>query len=112
VFFERVIGLGLVLALGAACLTVVAPFVIPLLWATVLAVSTWPVYRRLRDLMRGHRRTAATLMALLLFLVLVGPIAIIIASLADDARTLGDLVGEMIRDLQSPEPPPFLAACR
>ncbi len=109
VFFERVIGLALVLTLGAACLTVVAPFAIPLLWAIVLAVSTWPAYRRLRDLMGGHRRTAAALMALLLFLVLVGPIAVIIASLADDARALGDLVGEVTRDLQSPEPPPFLA---
>jgi predicted PurR-regulated permease PerM len=107
-FFERAIGLALIASLAAACVAITAPFIIPMLWGTILAVSTWPLYRRLRDALGGHRKTAATIMATLLLLVMASPIALLIASLADNADAIGALVGDL-RNLERPSPPAWLA---
>jgi predicted PurR-regulated permease PerM len=107
-FFERAIGLALIASLGAACLTITAPFIIPMLWGIILAVSTWPLYRRLRDALHGHRKTAATIMALLLLLVMASPIALLIVSLAENADEIGAMVGGL-RNLERPSPPAWLA---
>jgi predicted PurR-regulated permease PerM len=45
----RLIGLLALLALGVGCLLVLRPFLSALLWAAILAFSTWPAYRFLRD---------------------------------------------------------------
>lgn len=105
--FERIVVLVVVAALTIACLVVVSPFLIPLIWATILTVSTWPVYRRLRDRLGGHRKTAAAAMVLLLFLLLIGPTALLVASFADNARAVGELVGGMDQ-VRVPGPPAFL----
>jgi predicted PurR-regulated permease PerM len=106
-FVERIMVVAVVASLAAACLAVTQPFVIPLIWATILTVSTWPVYRRLRDRLGGRGKTAAALMVLLLFLILTVPIVLLIASLAENARAIGGLVGEAPR-LRVPGPPGFL----
>ena len=44
---EQNLGWVVLLVLLAGCLIVLRPFVSALLWAVVLCVSSWPVYRRL-----------------------------------------------------------------
>ena len=47
--------LGLFLALlGAAVASVLAPFIVPMLWAGILAFASWPLYVRLLDGLRGR----------------------------------------------------------
>src|SRR5690606_21933834 len=53
--------------------TVMHLFLVPLAWAGILAYSTWPLYLRLRNLMRGNRSGSALLMTLLLALTFVLP---------------------------------------
>src|SRR5919199_2252241 len=81
-FFERAIGLALVASLTAACAAATAPVAVPLLWGVVIAVATWPVYRRLRDALGGRPRLAATLMASLLLAILAAPVLALSLSLA------------------------------
>lgn len=59
--------LGLLLG-GLLLLTwsVVRPFVVPIIWAAILAYVTWPLLGRLRRLLRGRRTLAALLMTLIL----------------------------------------------
>jgi len=53
--------------------TVMHLFLVPLAWAGILAYSTWPLYVRLRNLLRGNRSGSALLMTLLLALTFVLP---------------------------------------
>ena len=49
-------------------------FVVPVVWAAILAYVTWPVYARLRALLRGHAMASALLMTLLLTAAFVLPL--------------------------------------
>jgi predicted PurR-regulated permease PerM len=88
-FFERTISLVAVALLTFACFQIVAPFIIPMLWGAIIAVSTWPLYKRLNRLLGNRPATTATLMTLLMFVVLVAPVAFLVGSLADSVVALG-----------------------
>src|SRR6266404_9679687 len=85
---ERIISGIVLLILVVGCLLVLRPFVSALLWAAVLCFSTWPFYKRLLSLVRGHRTLAAMLMTLAMVLVVLLPFAIIAATIGDDVRNL------------------------
>ena len=70
-------------ALGAATLLVLQPFVIPMLWAAILAYLTWPLYLRLAARTR-YRELSAAGFATLVALGLGIPVALVILSLAND----------------------------
>jgi predicted PurR-regulated permease PerM len=106
-FFERAIGLSLIASLVAACVWVTLPLLVPLLWALVLTVAVWPVYAWLCRRLHGHRKTAATLTSLLIFLAAALPTGLLIASLADNARALGGIF-QRLTGHGPPQPPAFL----
>ena len=86
-----------------------APFIVPILWGIIIAVSTWPLYRRLKDMLYGHRKTAAVIMVTLLLITLVTPIVVLAASIADNAQKIGELVGSLAGVRHLP-PPAWLTA--
>jgi len=85
---ERIISGVVLLILLAGCLLILRPFVSALLWAAVLCFSTWPFYKRLLSLVRGHRTFAAILMTLAMVLVVLLPFVIIASTIGDDVRNL------------------------
>src|SRR3954454_4429484 len=107
-FFERAIGLALVAGLTAACAAATAPVAVPLLWGVIVAVATWPAYRRLRDALGGRPRLAATLMALLLLLTLAAPVVALSLSLAGYAGALGPAL-DRLGHAGPPDAPAWLA---
>lgn len=107
-FIERVILLALLASLAVASLQIVRPFVGPTLWGAIIAVSTWPLYRRLERRLGGRKRIAAVVMAVGLLVVLVVPVSMLVDSLAEGVAA----VAALLRDLttvQLPEPPAWLA---
>lgn len=106
--FERVIGLGLIASLLGACIVVTAPFIIPVLWGIVLAVSTWPLYCALSEALGGRRKIAAVVATLLLLIVTASPIALLIASIADNSEAIGRAAAGLRRP-ELPGPPAWLA---
>ena len=93
--FERVVGFLLVALLAFACLQITLPFLGPILWGVVIAVSTWPLFVRLRAALGGWSKTAAAIMTLGLFVVLVAPVALLVSSLADSVRAVSGLVQDL-----------------
>jgi predicted PurR-regulated permease PerM len=83
-------------ALGSATFVVLRPFVIPMLWAGILAYLTWPLYQRLAARTR-HRELSAAAFATLVALGLGIPVALVIASLANDVTNLAGTVLEWQR---------------
>jgi predicted PurR-regulated permease PerM len=53
---------------------VLSPFLVPVIWALILAYVTWPLYVKLRRLMRSQQTLSALTMALLLAIAFVVPL--------------------------------------
>ena len=67
--------LGLLLGmLAIVCAVVLQPFAIPMIWAGILAYTTWPAYRHVRRMCHERRTPAALLMTSLVALVLIAPL--------------------------------------
>jgi predicted PurR-regulated permease PerM len=84
--FERNAALVVLALLLVGCVVVMIPFLSALLWAVVLCFSSWPIYRRLLDVMRGRRTLAALCMTLMLILLLLVPFVIIGTTLAENVK--------------------------
>jgi predicted PurR-regulated permease PerM len=56
-------------------------FIVPAVWAAILAYVTWPVYARLRKFLRGYAMASALVMTLLLTTAFVLPLLWLIALL-------------------------------
>ena len=82
-----VLGL-LVVALGSAVALVLAPFVVPMLWAGILAFSTWPLYARLLTLTGGRAWISALCMTLSMATIVVLPTLWLLHLLRSDVSEL------------------------
>ncbi|HOC56966.1 MAG TPA: AI-2E family transporter [Verrucomicrobiota bacterium] len=85
---EQNLGWAALLALAVGCLIVLRPFVSALLWAVVLCFSSWPLYRRLLQVLGNRRTLAAGLMTLIMVLVLLMPFVIIGTTLGSSIKEL------------------------
>src|SRR5436190_2109245 len=104
---EQNLGWFILIVLAAGCLVVMAPFVSALLWAAVLAFSSWPLYRRLLTFVGNRRTLAALLMTLALMLVMLMPFIIVGVKLADNVGELTTAVRKLI-DAGPAAPPEWL----
>ena len=64
---------------------VFAPFFMIFLWATILVITSYPLYRRLRSLLRGRDSLAALLMVFGLTLLIILPVILLIANVAQQS---------------------------
>jgi len=105
--FEYFAHLAVMFILVAGCFLVLRPFLAAIMLATVVCVSTWPVYRWLVRKMRGSLTFAALTMTLSLALLLILPLALTAYSLADNITALYDGIKQAI-DAGYIEPPGWL----
>ena len=68
---DLVIRLTVVGLFAYLSLTLLAPFVIMIIWAVILAVALYPAFAALRKLLGGHGGLAATLITLLGLVIIV-----------------------------------------
>lgn len=87
----RLIGVIFLLLLGAWVLHNFLPL---LAWAVVLAITTWPIYKRLliRKELHGKVTWGAVILTLLIGAIILAPLAYGLGRLLDDADSLGHLL--------------------
>ena len=90
------------LVIGGAAFLVMRPFIIPLLWAAILAFVTWPLYQRLAERTQ-HRQLAAGLFALAVTFAFGIPVALVLVNLASE---LTDIARQVIAWQQAGAPLP------
>ncbi len=91
-----ILGAALLLALVFVVGSVLSHFASALTWAVIVAVSLWPVHRRIRARLGGREKLATALTMLLVTLGLVVPLTSITVLLVREAETLSrDLPGEV-----------------
>ena len=85
----RLIGAGVIVV---GIFLVLQPFLSALLVAGVLAIATWPLYRRIHAAMGGRSTWSAAVMMLLILVLVVIPITFLTGAAADQLPGLSTLV--------------------
>ena len=71
--------------LMAASIWIMRPFLLALVWATMIVVATWPIMLRFQAWLGGKRSLAVAVMTLGLLLVFVVPLSLAIATILSHA---------------------------
>lgn len=99
VLFVLVIGILL-----AGSMWTLLPFLGGMVWATTIAVATWPALLRLQRLTGGQRWPAVLIMSLLVLLVLILPFALAIGALLDAAHRSPAVLQDFLAQGLGPPP--------
>jgi predicted PurR-regulated permease PerM len=105
---ELWIGGAAVVLLGLLCLLVLRPFISAALWAAILCFTTWPLFHKLENLLGGRRTLSALIATLLLAAIIVVPVVILGATLADNVSALISASQKLIQE-GPPKPPDWVA---
>jgi predicted PurR-regulated permease PerM len=82
-----VLSVLLIFILIAASFWILRPFILAVVWAAMIAVSTWPLMRTIQARLRS-RALAVLVMSAAMVLVFVVPMALAIETLIDNADTI------------------------
>ncbi|MDT8343255.1 MAG: AI-2E family transporter [Thermohalobaculum sp.] len=96
--------LGLISFFAWLSIRLLSPFLSILLWAMVLAVALHPVFVWLRDRMGGRSALAATAIAILGVVLLIGPTVVIVDSIIGSTINLANRLGVEAVQLPTPDP--------
>ena len=99
VLFVLVIG-----ALLVASLWTLLPFLSGMIWATTIAVATWPLLLRLESATGGRRGLAVAAMTLLVLLVFITPFALAISTMLDAAGRSPAVMNDFLTKGLGPPP--------
>ena len=95
--------LGIVFLFAYWSYTLVAPFILIVIWAAILTVALYPFHDVLCRLLGGRRRLSAFLITLLGLAIIIGPLAAIALNFVDATRWLIDKMST--GGLHFPAPP-------
>lgn len=85
---EITIKIAMMLLLFTWCFYIVQPFIVPLVWALIITVSIFPIYKRLLLLLRGRQKLTAVLITFCLLLIIVVPFVVLGGTIASSAESL------------------------
>ncbi len=100
-----VLGVLLILLLIGGALSILAPFLPALIWATMIVVATWPLLLQLQRALGGRRKLAAAAMTAMLFAIVVAPLAVAISTAVQQAAQLS---GIKVAEIRIPMPPVWI----
>lgn len=76
----------------AANFWILKPFLTSFVWATIIAVATWPVLLRLQSALGGKRGIAVAIMTLAILTLLIIPVAFAVLTILENTERVKDLV--------------------
>lgn len=98
---ERIDHLLTIAVLGVVvlgCLWVLKPFMTAIALAIILVIATWPLFLRIRRLLRGRNSAAAFIMVLLISGVILTPFIIVGATIADNVNHLSEQTARILHN--------------
>jgi predicted PurR-regulated permease PerM len=99
---EASIYIGLAILLATACLLILRPFIPLLTWAVIIAVATYPGFRKLQKVLGGRETLAAVVLTLGFCVVLLVPAVLLGKGLVDGIQ----VVTARLKEGSSIVPPP------
>jgi len=104
---EQIAGLALIGAIVVGCVFVLRPFILPILWASILCFATWPLYELLLKWLHGRHNLAAGLMTVILLLVLFVPFFVVGLTFTDSIRSIIEWLNSH-KEASLPPPPDWV----
>ena len=89
-FIEAVIRVGLLLLLASWCFQIVTPFIVPVMWGIIIAVAIYPLFCKLKNLLGGRNKLAATVYTLVTLACLITPTVMVSNSIIDTSSNLSE----------------------
>jgi len=83
---------------------VMRPFLMPLIWAAVIVVATWPAFEKLEARLGGRHSLAVTTMALAILLIIIIPITLAVVTITSHVGNISARVGQLSALSQSAPP--------
>jgi predicted PurR-regulated permease PerM len=80
------------------------PFLSGLIWATTIAIATWPTLLRVQQLAGGRRSLAIAMMTLVVLLVFIVPFALAISAMLDAAGRSPAVMNDFVTHGLGPPP--------
>lgn len=100
-----VFGTLLILLLGVGSLWILKPFLLALIWATMIVAATWPMLAVVERKLGGRRMLAVSVLMVLLLVAVIAPLIAATSTLAGQVERLSEL--KSIR-FAIPEPPAWV----
>lgn len=94
--------IGVLFLLFYWCFSIVQPFIIPVVWAIIIAVSLYPVYLMLLSKLNGKRVLTGTIFTLIALALLLTPVYMLSGSLIDGIQSLSQSLEKGTLTLPTP----------
>jgi len=78
--FEVILQLGLVFLILGFCIKLLLPFVMPILWAIILAIILYPAYNFLQKKLKGRKSLASFIIIATLLIIIIVPTSLFVSS--------------------------------
>jgi predicted PurR-regulated permease PerM len=105
---DTAIRIGLLALLVYWCILIFRPFLIPVLWAIIIAVAIHPLYVRCESLLGGKQKLALSLFTLVALAILMIPTVLLASSMVDTVQYIAKGLAE--GTLRVPPPPDRVAS--
>lgn len=91
------------LMVGGSC-WILRPFLLPLLWATIIVVATWSLLLRVQSRLWNKRWLAVTVMIPASMLSLIVPLALAVVMIVQHSREIADSAKPLVAMAKAPPP--------
>jgi predicted PurR-regulated permease PerM len=87
---DLVIKLILILLLMAWCIGIILPFLEPVLWGIILAITLFPVFSKLTKMLKGRKMLASVIITAILLILIILPAILLVGTIVNEARLLAE----------------------
>jgi len=100
---EIAIRIGVIALLIALCFNILRPFISPVVWGIILAISLFPACRRLSAVLNGHVKLAAAIITAVMLLGIILPSIHMVGSLVAGTKYINERIQRS--EIKVPPPP-------
>jgi predicted PurR-regulated permease PerM len=86
---------------------ILRPFLVDLIWASIIVIATWPVLLKLQALLANRRGLAVAMMTVTILLIILVPLTLAIRTIVGNAGDVSDRVSSLA-SITLPSPPVWL----
>ena len=101
---EASIRIAVVAIFAVLCFQILSPFLLPIVWGVIIAVSIYPIQQWFERRLKGKRGLAATAVSVLMLLVILVPVFLLAGTLISGLKDAADAFRE--GNVHIPLPPP------
>lgn len=91
----------------AASVWILSPFIIAIVWATMIVLATWPILLRIQAWLWGKRGLAVAVMTIMLLLIVVVPFSLAVTAIVERTSEISAMV-KSLATFTMPKPPEWL----